>query len=66
MGVVYGWIFCAHQIGAALAAWLGGVARTTLGDYGLAFLVAGLIGLSAGVLALRINRRAKPLEAAPA
>ncbi|WP_157463389.1 MFS transporter, partial [Deinococcus pimensis] len=26
VGTVYGWVFFAHQLGAALAAWLGGVA----------------------------------------
>lgn len=57
VGVVYGWVFCSHQIGAALAAWLGGVARDTLGDYALAFLVAGTIAVIAGMLSLRINRQ---------
>lgn len=66
VGPVYGWVYCAHQIGAALAAWLGGVARASLGDYGLAFLIAGVIGLAGGLLALRINRQAQPLAPAPA
>ena len=26
VGTVYGWVFCAHQIGAAMAAWGGGMA----------------------------------------
>jgi predicted MFS family arabinose efflux permease len=42
VGTVYGWVFCAHQIGAASAAYLGGIARDNLGDYGAAFLVAGV------------------------
>src|SRR5215216_6407372 len=33
VGAVFGWVFCAHQLGAALAAYLGGVAHDALGDY---------------------------------
>jgi CHASE2 domain-containing sensor protein len=46
----------AHQVGAALAAYLGGRARVVLGDYQLAFLVAGVLAAVAGLLALRTNR----------
>lgn len=53
---VYGWVFCAHQIGAASAAWLGGVARSALGDYGPAFFVAGVIGITAALMALMISK----------
>ncbi len=56
VGIVYGWIFCAHQLGAAVAAWLGGVARDTLGDYTLAFLTAGVIAIVAALLSLGIGR----------
>jgi len=58
VGTVYGWVFCSHQIGAALAAWLGGVMREGLGDYVLAFAGAGALAVLAGMLALRIQRRA--------
>ncbi len=61
VGVVYGWVFCAHQVGAASAAWLGGVARDAMGDYWLAFLVAGTIAIMAGLLSLRIDRAPRPL-----
>ncbi len=57
VGPVYGWVFCAHQVGAALASWLGGVARTQLGDYGAAFFVAGALAVFGALLALRIHRR---------
>lgn len=69
VGTVFGWVFCAHQIGAALAAWLGGVARDALGDYAVAFLVAGMLAVAAGLLSLRISRgprRTAPVEAVPA
>jgi len=35
---------------------LGGVAREQLGDYGVAFLVAGVIALAAALLAVNIRR----------
>jgi MFS family permease len=57
VGILFGWIFFAHMLGAALAAWLGGVARDALGDYTLAFLSAGALGLVAVGFSLRIGRR---------
>jgi sugar phosphate permease len=58
VGVVFGWVFCAHMIGAALAAYLGGLARVTLGDYRMAFLAAGALAICGGLMALRIDRAA--------
>jgi MFS family permease len=58
VGVVYGWVFCAHQFGAASAAYFGGLIRTLLGTYTLAFLVGGLVAIIGGVMALRIDRHA--------
>lgn len=58
-GIVFGWIFAAHQLGAATAAWGAGVIRTDLGDYLWAFLCAGIAGLVAAMLSLCIGRRAE-------
>jgi MFS family permease len=66
VGIVYGWVFCAHQVGAALAAWLGGVTREVLGGYGVAFFAAGVLAVLAGLLALRIQRRALLMPVAEA
>ncbi len=57
VGLVYGWIFFAHQMGAALAAWLGGVIRDNTGDYLLAFFLAGATAVIGSALAARINTR---------
>ncbi|NJN15027.1 MAG: MFS transporter [Oscillochloris sp.] len=57
VGTVFGWVFCSHQIGAALAAWLGGISRDMLGSYTLAFLVAGGLAVAAAALATRIKRQ---------
>lgn len=64
VGTVYGWIFAAHQLGAAFAAWAGGAARDALGEYNLAFLVAGGIGVMAGMLSFGIQRKPKVQVAA--
>lgn len=60
VGTVFGWVFCAHQFGAALAAYLGGVVRDLLGDYQVAFLAAGVLAVVAGAMALRIGRDLSP------
>ena len=64
VGILFGWIFFSHMVGAALAAWLGGVARDALGDYTLAFLSAGALGLVAVGFSLSIGRRSS-LPGAP-
>ncbi|MBA2470306.1 MAG: MFS transporter [Chloroflexia bacterium] len=69
--LVYGWIFAAHQLGAASAAWVAGVLRTSEGDYFLAFTGAGYLSLVAAGLVLGIGgrsfrRRPAPVSLAPA
>lgn len=63
--IIFGWIFCGHQIGAASAAWLGGALRTSQGSYLEAFIIAGGTAVLAGFAALLVGRGAK-LEAATA
>ena len=55
VGVVFGWIFGAHQLGAAVAAWGAGAARTWFGDYQAAFVTGGLLSLLAAGLVVRIT-----------
>ena len=57
VGVVYGWVFAAHMFGAAIAAWVAGVVRESVGDYAPAFVAAGWIAIVAGFAALGIQRR---------
>jgi len=65
IGVVFGWIFGAHQLGAATAAWAAGAARTWLGDYQTAFVAAGLLSLVASGLVIRIARDPGPSRSLP-
>ena len=57
VGIVFGWIFASHQIGAAFAAWAAGASRGWFGTYTYAFVGAGLLCLVASGLSLRIDRR---------
>ncbi len=61
VGAVFGWVFFSHQVGAALAAYLGGVARDSLGDYTAAFLTAGILAILASLMAARVKRDPLPL-----
>jgi hypothetical protein len=66
-GLVFAWIFTAHQFGAAAAAWAAGLIRTETGDYTAAFAGAGALALAAGGLALLIAGPARrPPAVAPA
>ena len=57
-GVVYGWIGASHQLGASLAAFGAGAIRTVAGDYRLAFWIAGVLCVLAGLSFLTLGRRA--------
>jgi sugar phosphate permease len=61
VGAVFGWVFLAHQVGAALASYLGGVTRDFLGDYKAAFLGAGVLAILASLMVLIIRRESAPL-----
>jgi sugar phosphate permease len=65
-GMVYGWVFMAHQIGGASAAFFGGLVRVAFDDYTAAFMVAGTLCLFAAVAALFIGGGKAPERAAPA
>lgn len=56
VGVVYGWIFASHMVGAAVAAWGAGIIRDTAGSYTLAFIGAALLAGLASLAVLMIRR----------
>ena len=56
-GLVYGWIFAAHQLGAAVAAYAAGLTRTMLLTYTPALFAAGASCMIAALLVLSIRRR---------
>lgn len=56
VGIMYGWIAVAHQMGASTAAFGAGVLRTWLGSYQVAFTGAGFVCLIAAVMVLTIGQ----------
>jgi MFS family permease len=64
--LVYGWIVAIHQVGSAVAAFLGGVSRTYLGDYFDAFIVSGIACFIAAILVLRVGQATRNHRAAEA
>jgi predicted MFS family arabinose efflux permease len=57
VGIAFGWIFAAHQIGAATAAWGAGLSRTLLLTYTPALYAAGGACLLAALAVTTIQRR---------
>ncbi len=53
--LVFGWVFTAHQIGAASAALAAGLSRTIMGDYVFVFNAAAMLCMVAALAALRIG-----------
>jgi predicted MFS family arabinose efflux permease len=53
--LVFGWVFAAHQLGAATAALGAGLSRTELATYLPAFLIAGSLCVLAAGLTLRLD-----------
>jgi predicted MFS family arabinose efflux permease len=54
--VIVAWIFAAHQVGGALAAFGAGAVRSVEGSYLLAFVASGMACLLASMLVLRVSR----------
>jgi len=54
-GIVYGWIFATHQLGAATAAYAAGLMRTDLGSYLEAFVLSGTLCFLAAVLVMFVG-----------
>jgi sugar phosphate permease len=57
-GLIFGWVFAAHQLGAATAAYGAGLTRTLLLTYTPALYVAGAACLVAAMLILIVRRPA--------
>ena len=55
-GIVFGWIFAGHQIGAATAAFGGGLTRTLYDTYLPAFFVAGVLCIIAALAVLTVRK----------
>jgi MFS family permease len=69
VGELSGWIFFAHQVGAALGAAIAGWVFEIHGSYGPAFIAAAVLGIVAAVLTMLIREESvisRPMEPATA
>ncbi len=66
VGELTGWIFVSHQVGAALAATLGGWIHDQTGSYAWAFISAALLAFVASGLALAIREEPVTTRPSPA
>lgn len=55
--IVFGWVLASHQLGAALVAGLGGLARDTFGSYDVVWYASGALCAVAALMAMVIRRR---------
>jgi MFS family permease len=60
--VVFGWVFAAHQIGAAVVSVGAGVIRDTTGQYTLAWVGAACLCLVAAFVSTRVGRPGEPVS----
>jgi MFS family permease len=56
-GIVYGWLFAAHQLGGALAAWFSAASRDWTGSFSLSYVIGGVFCLAAAFGSLGIGRK---------
>ena len=63
-GVVFGWVFASHMVGAGVAASFAGWVRQADGDYLVAWLTAGALCLLAAAASLTIPRPPVPVVSA--
>ncbi|MFB7518134.1 MFS transporter [Streptomyces sp. NPDC056144] len=54
--IVFGWVLASHQVGAALVAFGGGLARDVFGSYDLVWYASGALCAAAALMALVIRR----------
>lgn len=54
--IVFGWVLASHQVGAAVIAFAGGVARDVFGSYDLVWYASGALCAAAALMALVIRR----------
>ncbi|MGI5449678.1 MFS transporter [Streptomyces sp. CA-243310] len=55
--IVFGWVLASHQVGAAVVAFLSGLARDAFGSYDLVWYASGGLCAMAALMAMVIRRR---------
>ncbi|MEJ8635662.1 MULTISPECIES: MFS transporter [Streptomyces] len=62
--IVFGWVLASHQVGAAVVAFAGGVARDVFGSYDVVWYASGALCAAAALMALVIRRKPLPVLSA--
>ena len=57
--IIYGWVFAAHQVGGAIAAFGAAALRIKFGDYAAAFYVTGIMCVITSYFVLQITLKEK-------
>ncbi|MFJ2648984.1 MFS transporter [Streptomyces sp. NPDC087420] len=60
--IVFGWVLASHQMGAAIVAFAGGVARDVFGSYDVVWYASGALCAAAALMALVIRRTPTPTD----
>ncbi|WP_307794873.1 MFS transporter [Alkalihalobacillus sp. BA299] len=55
--IIYGWVFAAHQVGAGVAAFLGGYFYEVYHSYTLTFITAGVLCIVATLFVLSVKKK---------
>ncbi len=55
--IVFGWVLASHQLGAAVVAFLGGLARDLTGSYDVVWYASGALCAVAALMAMTIHHR---------
>lgn len=58
--IVFGWVFAAHQIGAAVSAFAAGVSRDVFGTYTYAWWAGAAMCVAAAVLSIAVRSERQP------
>ena len=59
VGILYGWTYLSHQVGAMISSWLGGWAYEVYGTHWVAFGSAGVLLILAALLSLTLPTKLK-------
>jgi predicted MFS family arabinose efflux permease len=55
-GLIYGWVFASHMVGAAVASAFAGWIRQFQGDYFIAWIIAAVLCLGAAAYSLTLRK----------
>ena len=57
VGILYGWAYLGHQLGATLSSWLGGWGYETFGTHWVAFGMSGVLLIIAAAVSYRLPKK---------